>query len=137
MEAAKKLITEAGMDPSKFCVIRNQCFLHDDVQDQGREQGQGGDRDSRSRSTRRSLPTQLQTQSQSQDLGADTAKPKEQSNSFWNILHATEVVTGELADWFEDPTILSEWLVSQQVKMTPEQTVVRYCTVLCHRILSK
>ena len=111
------------MDPSKFCVIRNQCFLHDDVQ--GQEQGQGGDRDSsRSRSTRRSLATQLQTQSQTQALGADTAKPKEQSNSFWNILHATEVVTGELADWFEDPTILSEWLVSQQVKMTPEQTMV-------------
>lgn len=125
MEAAKKLITEAGMDPSKFCVIRNQCFLHDDVQGQGQEQG--GDHDpSRSRSTRRSLATQLQSQSQAQAqaLGADTAKPKEQPNSFWNILHATEVVTGELADWFEDPTILSEWLVSQQVKMTPEQTVL-------------
>lgn len=127
MDAAKKLITEAGMDPSKFCVIRNQCFLHDDVQ--GQEQGQGGDHGiSRSRSTRRSSATQLQTQSPSQTqlqaLGADTAKPKEQPNSFWNILHATEVVTGELADWFEDPTILSEWLVSQQVKMTPEQTVL-------------
>ena len=125
MEAAKKLITEAGMDPSKLCVIRNQCFLHDDVQGQGQEQG--GDHDpSRSRSTRRSLATQLQSQSQAQAqaLGADTAKPKEQPNSFWNILHATEVVTGELADWFEDPTILSEWLVSQQVKMTPEQTVL-------------
>jgi hypothetical protein len=120
MEAAKKLISEAGMDPAKFCVIRNQCFLHDDVQ--GQEQGQGGDHDSsRSRTIRRSSATHLQTQSQAQ--GADTAKPKEQPNSFWNILHATEVVTGELADWFEDPAILSEWLVSQQVKMTPEQTV--------------
>jgi hypothetical protein len=135
MEAAKKLITEAGMDPSKFCVIRNQCFLHDDVQGHEQGQGQEGDRDSsRSRTIRRSSATQLQTQtqtqsqskSQAQALGADTAKPKEQPNSFWNILHATEVVTGELADWFEDPAILSEWLVSQQVKMTPEQTV-RYC----------
>jgi hypothetical protein len=130
MEAAKKLITEAGMDPSKFCVIRNQCFLHDDVQGQEQGQRQGGDHDSsRSRSTRRSLATQLQTQSQTQSqtqlqgLGADTAKPKE-PNSFWNIMHAAEVVTGELADWFEDPAILSEWLVSQQVKMTPEQTVL-------------
>ena len=123
MEAAKKLITEAGMDPSKFCVIRNQCFLHDDVQGQGQEQG--GDYDSsKSRSTSRTLDPQLQLQTQTQALGDGTPKSKEQPSSFWNIMHATEVVTGELADWFEDPTILSEWLVSQQVKMMPEQTMV-------------
>ena len=131
MEAAKKLIAEAGMDPSKFCVIRNQCFLHDDVQGQGQGQGQGGGYDSsKSRSVSRTLVPQLKLQTQTpapapaQALGAATPKSNEQSSALYSILHATEIVTGELADWFEDPTILSDWLVSQQVKMTPEQTMV-------------
>ena len=44
---------------------------------------------------------------------------------FWfigqNFFRMTTSVAEELADWFEDPEILSEWLVSQQEKMIRNQ----------------
>ena len=33
----------------------------------------------------------------------------------------TEIIAKELADWFEDPAILSDWLVSQQQRMVLQQ----------------
>jgi hypothetical protein len=33
-------------------------------------------------------------------------------------------VATELADWFQDPAILSEWLVRQQVRMVLQQPLV-------------
>ena len=99
MEAAKKFISSSGLEPSKFCVIRNQCFLKD-------------------------KDTKV-SRSRQQDI--ETAKGR--SNPLWLLSHGltevSEVIAGELADWFDDPAILSEWLVSQQVKMTPDQSIVR------------
>ena len=99
MDAAKKFISSAGLEPSKFCVIRNQCFLKDkDVK------------------TSRSRQQEIET-------------AKSESNPLWllsnSLTKVTEGIAGELADWFDDPAILSEWLVSQQVKVTPDQSIVR------------
>ena len=99
MDAAKKFISSAGLEPSKFCVIRNQCFLKDkDVK------------------TSRSRQQEMETaKGQSSPLSLLSS----------SLTKVTEVIAGELADWFDDPTILSEWLVSQQVKVTPDQSIVR------------
>jgi hypothetical protein len=101
MEAAKKLIFDSGLDPTKFCVIRNQCFLNEN--------------DAKSPKGRKAAQQELEA-------------AKGQATPFWyigqNFFRATEVIAGELADWFDDPAILSEWLVSQQVKMMQEQPMV-------------
>jgi hypothetical protein len=101
MEAAKILIRQAGLDPMKFCKISNQCFLESDP-----------------KSAEGRLKAQIQAK----------GDPKSQNTPFWylgqNFFRATESIAGELADWFDDPAILSEWLVSQQVKMIQEQPFV-------------
>ena len=101
MIAASKLIRESGLDPSQFCVIRNQCFLNEN--------------DPKSVKGRQAARQEIEN-------------AKGQSTPFWylgqNFFRATEVIAGELADWFDDPAILSEWLVSQQVKMLQEQPMV-------------
>ena len=100
MEAAKKLIRESGLDPMAFCKISNQCFIENDP---------------------KSVKGRLEA------LRAKEEADK-QSTPFWylgqNFFRATESIAGELADWFDDPAILSEWLVSQQVKMIQEQPFV-------------
>ena len=111
MEAAKILIRQAGLDPMKFCKISNQCFLENDPSTSG-----------------------TKTQQAKSD-------PADQNTPFWylgqNFFRATESIAGELADWFDDPAKLSEWLVSQQVKMIQEQPfvstahVVRVHTRMC------
>ena len=100
MEAAKKLIRESGLDPMAFCKISNQCFIENDP---------------------KSVKGRLEA------LRAKEEADK-QSTPFWylgqNFFRATESIAGELADWFDDPAILSDWLVSQQVKMIQEQPFV-------------
>ena len=58
------------------------------------------------------------SQSSSPSKGDDDAP-------FWYLgqrfFENTEIIAKELADWFEDPTLLSEWLVSQQQRMVLEQ----------------
>ena len=99
MDYATQLIRASGLDPSLFCIIRNQCFLNEND------------------------PKSVKRQAQQAILDA-----KNEATPFWylgqNFFKATEAVAGELADWFDDPAILSEWLVSQQVKMLQEQPLV-------------
>jgi hypothetical protein len=109
IETGKILIKQAGLDPMKFCKISNQCFIDQDPKSpEGRKKAQ------------------LQAQKD----------PKDQNTPFWylgqNFFRATESIAGELADWFDDPAILSEWLVSQQVKMIQEQPFVSYFLLLQH-----
>jgi len=51
--------------------------------------------------------------------------PTKEEAPFWYIgqrfFQASEAVGKELADWFEDPEILSDWLVSQQQRMVLQQ----------------
>ena len=100
MEAAKKLIIQAGLDPMAFCKISNQCFIETDP---------------------KSIKGMLEAQKLKEYI-------EKQSTPFWylgqNFFRATESIAGELADWFDDPAILSDWLVSQQVKMIQEQPFV-------------
>ena len=47
---------------------------------------------------------------------------------FWYLgqkfFEASKTVAVELADWFEDPAIVSEWLLGQQEKMVFSQPLV-------------
>lgn len=52
----------------------------------------------------------------------------EETNNFWFVgqkfFKASTVIASELADWFQDPAIVSEWLVSQQQRMVLQQPLV-------------
>jgi len=95
MEVAKAVIREAGLDPMKFCKVSNQCFAD---------------------------PNSDKSKS---ELARFRLEAQKQQRPFWyigqNFFSATESIAKELADWFDDPAILSDWLVSQQVKMIQEQ----------------
>ncbi|KAJ1430048.1 hypothetical protein B484DRAFT_347895 [Ochromonadaceae sp. CCMP2298] len=103
MKAAQEVIEAAGLKATDFCVIRNQCFLS--------EGGVGGLPGS-------GIASASASGSRSGGSGAE-------ETPFWflgqNFFQATKSVATELADWFEDPAILSEWLVGQQERMVFQQ----------------
>lgn len=113
MEAAKKLIKDSGLDPMLFCKISNQCFIEIDP---------------------KSIEGKLEAKKEKDNID-------KQSTPFWylgqNFFRATESIAGELADWFDDPAILSEWLVSQQVKMIQEQPFVSVVHETFNKIMKK
>lgn len=110
IESAKSVIKKAGLNPNDFCIIRNQCFLP-------KKAGSGMS----------STIVSAAERNQEYKMLAD-ANSKENS-PFWfvgqNFFRATQQVAAELADWFEDPAILSDWLYSQQQHMVFEQPLVR------------
>jgi hypothetical protein len=85
MQKAFQMVREAGLDPSKFCLIRNQCFLTNDASDS-----------TLTVATKHDAPWWFVGQ---------------------RFFRATRQVAEQLAEWFEDPTITSEWLLQQQVRM--------------------
>ena len=103
MAEATSLITASGLNPTDFCIIRNQCFLQS--ADTATGTGQDGSADS-------SLE----------------AKAKPSNVPFWYIgqrfFQDTSKVAAELSDWFDDPTLLSDWLLDQQERMVFQQPLV-------------
>jgi len=104
MAEAADIIKRAGLDPSSFCIIRNQCFLSEPEE-------------------RRSSAAFPFT-----DSSSDSASIKSRQSAFWfvgqNFFDVTKAMAAELADWFDDPAILSEWLLSQQQRMVLQQPLV-------------
>mmetsp|Transcript_25172 Transcript_25172/g.42126 ORF Transcript_25172/g.42126 Transcript_25172/m.42126 type:complete len:513 (-) Transcript_25172:408-1946(-) len=96
LKQAAEIIKRAGLNPNDFCIVRNQCFLNDKP-------------------------------GSSSSAGATNlaSANKDDSAPYWflgqNFFKATKSVATELADWFEDPAIVSDWLVSQQEHMVLEQ----------------
>jgi hypothetical protein len=91
MDIAKNLIKRSGLNPTDFCLIHNQCFNKD-------------------------------------DSNTEKQRPKEKVEElapFWYLgqrfFQGTSLAATELADWFQDPEILSEWLVNQQERMLINQ----------------
>jgi len=110
---AADIIKRAGLDPTSFCIIRNQCFLSDPE-------------------SRRSSTTIPLT-----DSSSDSPSIKSRDSPFWfvgqNFFDVTKAMAAELADWFDDPAILSEWLLSQQQRMVLQQPLVSVLTLsVCH-----
>eukprot|EP01041_Mallomonas_annulata_P011128 gene11127-23260_t len=95
MAAANDLISRSGLQPRDFCLIRNQCFKSDSPE-----------------------PSE-----ESSLAAVGNLKPKD--TPFWYIgqkfFQGTEQVANELADWFQDPVMISDWLVNQQQRMILRQ----------------
>lgn len=99
IQMAKQIITKAGLNPSDFCVIRNQCFV-----DGSSAKAKNGGKET--------------LEMVEASLIKDGAKQRD--GPWWlggNFFASTRAVAMELADWFEDPTVLSEWLLNQQEHM--------------------
>jgi hypothetical protein len=92
MDVAKTLIKKSGLEPNDFCIIHNQCFNKE------------------------------VTEAEKQRLKKEK---EEESTPFWYLgqkfFQGTTLAATELADWFQDPEILSEWLVNQQERMVVNQ----------------
>jgi hypothetical protein len=111
--AAKRLITFAGLAPERFCMIRNACFTQPPV---AADSIIAASAEAATKNNLQPRPPRAKHY-----VGYDTP--------FWflgqSFFRATTAVAAELADWFQDPAILSEWLVRQQVRMVVEQPLVR------------
>lgn len=95
IRASRDIIQRAGLDPNKFCMIRNQCFLSNESEDK--------------------LEHDRLARNQEEPFWFLGQK----------FFKATEAVATELSDWFGDPAYLSDWLMSQQEHMVVEQPLVR------------
>ena len=115
---ASKLISRSGLDPKDFCIIRNQCFLKPTVDGSTTNDKDGNDMTIASTSGTTSYDTEQQ-----------------QDAPFWYVgqrfFQGTRAVAKELADWFEDPAFLSEWLLDQQQRMVLEQPFVSFIYYKC------
>ena len=103
LSIAKDLISNAGLNPSEFCVVRNQCFASDIMTEGFKHKG----------FVSTNLKDEGEVQSRNQRLNEDAPN--------WFIgerfFQLSRRIAVELADWFEDPTLLSDWLVEQQQKV--------------------
>lgn len=133
-KAAMQLITNAGLNPADFCMIRNQCFSPNKEQDLPHQQRRqsSGYLSSRLGNVPLQPPVDdavLQDIVKKVDAKAHN-KPKYvgYDTPFWflgqKFFRATTAVATELADWFQDPALLSGWLVKQQVRMVLQQPMV-------------
>lgn len=91
-----------GLDPNKFCKIRNACF--------------------------REPPPSL-TQPAGMALSAEAGNGGRKwfaMPSFLGqkVIQLTSLVTQELTDWFEDPSTTSDWLMQQQERMVLRDSTV-------------
>lgn len=129
IKTAMGVITKAGLNPADFCMIRNQCFTQTAGPNKQRPQSSGyvsGLDSAASKAPRGdgaledSIILARAQESKPKYVGYDTP--------FWflgqNFFRVTAAVAAELADWFQDPALLSEWLVKQQVRMVLQQPMV-------------
>ena len=127
--AAARLIYRSGLNPNDFCVIRNTCFVKEDPPKLKKAVSKGFFDASSAGEASYDKPAALtaaqRNQRNRQLYRMEQTVTKGNSNSetskdgpFWffgqGFFKATKNIAEELSDWFEDPQILSEWLVQQQ-----------------------
>jgi len=117
LKAAAEVITSAGLNPNDFCVIHNQCFDH--------EEEDSNTPPKRNVGTGSALLPFASASTTPSSVDKSSSSDQSQKDPFWYLgqkfFRVTEKVAEELADWFEDPAILSDWLVSQQEHMVFNQ----------------
>lgn len=141
--AAARLIYSKGLNPNDFCIIRNTCFVKEDTPKPKRNRmsnpfsdtssatstGSGVAADGSSTLTtltpaaRKAKNRQLYRMEQAVTGkggagGLNSDGSPDNNGPFWFVgqgfFKTTKNIAEELSDWFEDPQILSEWLVQQQ-----------------------
>eukprot|EP01038_Epipyxis_sp_PR26KG_P009534 gene9534-12842_t len=109
-KAAFDVIRKAGLNPNDFCIVKNQCFL-------SKDNSKSSDNGKTVKNIKNKINNKIQTFQMSD---ADTILNEEEA-PYWYLgqkfYQVTNSVANELADWFEDPTIVSDWLVNQQERM--------------------
>eukprot|EP00640_Fibrocapsa_japonica_P001555 CAMPEP_0113936784 /NCGR_PEP_ID=MMETSP1339-20121228/3582_1 /TAXON_ID=94617 /ORGANISM="Fibrocapsa japonica" /LENGTH=384 /DNA_ID=CAMNT_0000939335 /DNA_START=410 /DNA_END=1564 /DNA_ORIENTATION=+ /assembly_acc=CAM_ASM_000762 len=98
--AIKEDAVRAGLDPDSFCKIRNACFSEQPANEKLANEKIRNEMTLTSRNKKDPRPPALPTGF----IGTD-------------FFRSSRAIAEELADWFEDPTILSDWLLEQQEKM--------------------
>ena len=107
LEQASTMIREAGLNPNSFCLIRNQCFAKDETNGITSTGVQSvGARTIPDRSAEALSPSAA-TMISSNTAGGTRDYP------FWYVgqqfFSASRTIANELADWFGDPSIVSDW----------------------------
>jgi len=111
VRVARDLIDRSGLNPNDFCMIKNTCFLNNNKNDNKDDSIKFG-----------SVLNNQQKNKQDDKYAMDSSPIiKDQKTPFWflgqGFLQSTSNVASELSDWFEDPAILSDWLLEQQERM--------------------
>jgi len=113
LQIAMKVISDSGLNPNDFCIIKNQCFMKSESLEKEKT------------NTLTSDSTIASTALSSSAIYDDDPRRDE---LFWYLgqrfFQVTNTIATELADWFQDPQLLSDWLVSQQEHMVLQQPLV-------------
>lgn len=111
---ASELIKRSGLNPNDFCTVRNGCFNRATNDCKSSK----GLRDAVGLALTSSPSASASTTCSSNDSFPDEDRDPNDNAPFWYLgqkfFQATGKIGAELADWFEDPALLSDWLVSQQ-----------------------
>ncbi len=109
IQVAQDLISRSGLNPKDFCMIKNTCFLKDE----------GGENDKNTKFG------DIIKSGSNQFAMDDSPSIRKEKTPFWflgqGFLQSTSAVADELSDWFDDPTVLSDWLLEQQERMVITQ----------------
>jgi hypothetical protein len=120
IKAATGMIQSAGLNPNDFCIIHNQCFDNENKNNNNAVLSVDVDNPKSLQAIDKTISTKSLNLVQTDSL--------KESLPFWYLgqqfFQITKQVAAELADWFEDPTLLSDWLISQQEKMVFNQPLV-------------
>lgn len=106
LSTATEIIKYAKLNPLDFCMIKNGCF-------------------NKEYQTSKITKTDGFTKKEEADVSKDAP--------FWYLgqrfFQVTNNIAQELADWFEDPALVSDWLVNQQEHVLLNKPLVRYYLV--------
>jgi len=103
-----RVARENGLDPSKFCKIRNTCF------DRPAALVATGP------SSTSSSSNAISRSSSSSSSSSSSRKEGPFQQGLQAMAQLSTMVSQEFSDWFEDPMKTSDWLVGQQERMVFE-----------------
>ena len=102
LSTARDLISNAGLNPNEFCIVRNQCFATEMIDERFKYKGA------------------LSKQFDDKDIQRQNQETNEDAPNWFigeRFFQLSRKIAAELADWFEDPSLLSDWLVEQQQRV--------------------
>eukprot|EP00599_Poterioochromonas_sp_BG-1_P003521 CAMPEP_0173143820 /NCGR_PEP_ID=MMETSP1105-20130129/6885_1 /TAXON_ID=2985 /ORGANISM="Ochromonas sp., Strain BG-1" /LENGTH=451 /DNA_ID=CAMNT_0014057423 /DNA_START=522 /DNA_END=1873 /DNA_ORIENTATION=+ len=111
MTAAREVISAAGLNPNDFCMIRNQCFLtnekNQEIMAKDPLASSAFSKSLLASSTSSSTPQLISSNENDDALVKDVTSKLKIKFPFWYLgqkfFYVTTSMAKELADWFEDP----------------------------------
>ena len=116
MPAISKVARENGLDPSKFCKIRNTCFAESSLSTEP-----AGMKTLASQSGgASSVTTAVKAPAALREGGGGGWRSAATNRVMWlpqKLIQLTTFMNQEWQDWFEDPIETSDWLIRQQERV--------------------